>query len=82
VNIYSWLTTLKEPYKSKAIRNTNNQSTRELSKIFTVQTLPEALIGAFDFTTTPEGIQYWWDFYQSTLKPQQRELTPIPTQRD
>lgn len=60
-----WIETFPEPYKTQAMKNTEDQDqTRMFS--FEKEKLPIAAIAlsfAFQWSETPEGHQYWEDFY-------------------
>lgn len=50
--IKQWLEELPEPYRTQALENYENNK---------VQSLSFALINAFEWYDTPEGIEYWAD---------------------
>lgn len=57
-----WLDKLPQTIKTKAYQNINN--TRVFPEIvmqFEFPYLEKALIRAFDFETSPERSNYWWD---------------------
>lgn len=58
--IKEWLNTLKEPYKSKALRQTNSYTSKE-----TTNCISSALYKAFDWNDSQEGWEYWKDLASS-----------------
>ena len=58
--IKEWLNTLKEPYKSKALRQTNSYTSKE-----TTNCISNALYKAFDWSDSQEGWEYWKDLASS-----------------
>mgnify|MGYP003614105992 CR=1 FL=1 len=58
--VKEWLNTLKEPYKSKAINQTNNYT-----RIETTNCISSALYKAFDWNDSFEGWEYWNDLTSS-----------------
>ena len=62
MTIFEAINGMQEPYKSKALVNM-----RSWHRNTEVDNLSNALRCAFDWTASPEGIQYWNDYYY-TLK--------------
>ena len=60
--IREWLEELPEPYRTQAINNTS-----ESVLMVEEESLSEAVTGAFSWWDSPEGLEYWSDFYD-TLK--------------
>lgn len=58
--IKDWLNTLKEPYKSKAIQQTNKDILKENSK-----DLEEAIYKMFDWEASDEGFEYWSELVEN-----------------
>jgi hypothetical protein len=58
--VREWLNTLKEPYKSKALKQTNSYTSKE-----TTNYISSALYKAFDWNDSEEGWEYWNDLTSS-----------------
>ena len=58
--IKDWLNTLKEPYKSKALRQTNEELLNTKAK-----DLISSLYYMFDWSESEEGLEYWIDLTSS-----------------
>ncbi len=58
-----WFKTLEEPYRTQAINNTiqQNESLLEVEK----ESLSIALSMGFTYKSSPEGVDYWRDLYDS-----------------
>lgn len=57
--IREWLEELPEPYKTQAKQNTKKLSVFKLEE----PTLSDAVMSAFRWETTPEGLNYWMNLY-------------------
>ena len=60
--IKDWLNTLDEPYKTKAIQQTNKDILKEKANSLTI-----ALYKMFGWSESEEGLEYWADL-TSTLE--------------
>ena len=58
--IKQWLNTLDEPYKSKAIQQTNKDILNKKAK-----DLISSLYYMFDWSESEEGLEYWIDLTSS-----------------
>ena len=58
--IKEWLNTLKEPYKSKALRQTNE----DMLNLY-CDSLLNSLYQMFDWQSSEEGLEYWSDLTSS-----------------
>ena len=58
--IKEWLNTLKEPYKSKALRQTNE----DILNLY-CNSLLNSLYQMFDWQSSEEGLEYWSDLTSS-----------------
>ena len=58
--IKQWLNTLDEPYKSKAIQQTNKDILNKKAK-----DLISSLYCMFDWSESEEGLEYWIDLTSS-----------------
>jgi hypothetical protein len=58
--IKEWLNTLKEPYKSKALRQTNE----DMLNLY-CDSLLNSLYQMFDWQSSFEGLEYWSDLTAS-----------------
>ena len=56
-----WLSKLKEPHRSKALKNWNVIDSSHIS-------LPIALACAFDWEKSPEGKRYWYEIWDELNK--------------
>ena len=60
--IKEWLNTLKEPYKSKAIQQTN-KDTLELQ----CNSITDALLKMFEWESSEEGDLFWDELFESLV---------------
>jgi hypothetical protein len=58
--IKQWLNTLKEPYKTKALQQTNKDILKEK-----VIGLEDAMYKMFDWESSEEGLNYWCEVMES-----------------
>ena len=58
--IKEWLNTLKEPYKSKALKQTNE----DILNLY-CNSLLNSLYQMFDWESSEEGLEYWSDLTSS-----------------
>ena len=58
--IKDWLNTLNEPYKTKAIQQTNKDILKEKANSLTI-----ALYKMFGWSESEEGLEYWSDLTSS-----------------
>jgi hypothetical protein len=58
--IKDWLNTLDEPYKSKALRQTNE----DILNLY-CDSLLNSLYQMFDWVSSEEGLEYWSDLTSS-----------------
>ena len=58
--IREWLEELPEPYRTQAIDNTS-ESVLMIEK----ESLSEAVLVAFSWWDSPEGLEYWSDFHDT-----------------
>ena len=58
--IKEWLNTLKEPYKTKALKQTNKKLLNTKAK-----DLISSLYSMFDWSESEEGVEYWLDLASS-----------------
>jgi len=63
--IAEWFEELPEPYKTKALDNVMSQNSVTLVSSDT--SLSDALVGAFDWSITPEGF-YFWNELDNSIK--------------
>ncbi len=56
------LNDLPEPYRTEALANNKNQSSWDKVK---EDDISEALLGAFNWLDTPQGYDYWSNFYET-----------------
>lgn len=61
--IMHWLNTLPEPQRTQAINYCAGQNPRQL--LHQVDSLKKAVSGAFDWSKTREGVDYWLAISQS-----------------
>lgn len=69
--ILDWLNELKEPYKSKAIANYNTPKAKAWRRRYGYKTAvlkSGAVHGAFYWAGTPEGYDYWCNYYYLLLE--------------
>lgn len=66
--IQEWLEELPEPHRAQAIDNYKEQRGGKIDTYTDAITL--ALTGAFAWGKTPEGFDYWNDFYGSFFQKQ------------
>lgn len=59
-NAKKWLNTLKEPYKTKALRQTNIEILNSTTK-----DLVSSLYCMFDWSGSVEGLEFWSDLASS-----------------
>lgn len=52
--VEQWFNLLKQPYKKKALNNTPKEHLNTEDETFS-----DALMSAFDWSTSPEGTDYW-----------------------
>jgi hypothetical protein len=64
LTIRQWLERLPEPYRSKAINN-STEKTLNSNPHYSSPGIRGALFSAFEFSKSPEGADYWGDYYDS-----------------
>ena len=64
--IKEWLEELPEPYKTQALTNMKNFAL--YAGEYEVTSLDKAIEWAFYWGQTPEGLSYWDDLHQASLK--------------
>lgn len=74
---YEHFDSLPEPYRSMAIRNTEDSFGRSIETMTSKTSRAGAMYGAFDWEESPEGCDFWVAVKDHMIYPSEHELPKI-----